>query len=183
MALSSYCHGYLRKKLRIKSLNCGPHKKPIYFAAPFRSCSKRNLVKENGLRVSINFRYWHIFGEPRLTIFFFFFSSFHRVFLFLGIECVLLLFEARLFFFLSRCRWRCWANFFSIWVEATRDFIGFEIFFEMLSIFHLASFFLDGCRKLERERENWSFYQKNNYSVIEEIEIIRGEFINWEERD
>lgn len=76
MALSSYCHGYLRKKLRIKSLNCGPHKKPIYFAAPFRSCSKRNLVKENGLRVSINFRYWHIFGEPRLTIFFFFFPLF-----------------------------------------------------------------------------------------------------------
>lgn len=69
------------------------------------------------------------------------------------------------------------------YLEATRDFIGFEIFFEMLSIFHLASFFLDGCRKLARERENWSFYQKNNYSVIEEIEIIREEFINWEERD
>lgn len=69
------------------------------------------------------------------------------------------------------------------YLEATRDFIGFVIFFEMLSIFHLASFFLDGCRKLEREKENWSFYQKNNYSVIEEIEIIREEFINWEERD
>lgn len=53
----------------------------------------------------------------------------------------------------------------------------------MFSIFNLASFFLDGCRKLARERENWSFYQKNNYSVIEEIEIIREEFINWEERD
>ena len=179
MALSSYCHGYLRKKLRIKSLNCGPHKKPIYFAAPFRSCSKRNLVKENGLRVSINFRYWHIFGEPRLTIFFFF-PSFHRVFLFSGIECVLLLFEARLFFFLFRCRWRCWVNFFLS--RSNEGFYWIWNFFRDAFYFS-SSFFLDGCRKLEREKENWSFYQKNNYSVIGEIEIIREEFINWEERD
>lgn len=181
MALSSYCHGYLRKKLRIKSLNCGPHKKPIYFAAPFRSCSKRNLVKENGLRVSINFRYWHIFGEPRLTIFFFFFPLFIAYSFFQ---------ESNVFYYCSK---RGFSFFYSdvdedvesifFYLEATRDFIGFEIFFEMLSIFHLASFFLDGCRKLEREKENWSFYQKNNYSVIEEIEIIREEFINWEERD
>ena len=150
MALSSYCHGYLRKKLRIKSLNCGPHKKPIYFAAPFRSCSKRNLVKENGLRVSINFRYWHIFGEPRLTIFFFFplFSS--RIPFFRNRMCFIIV-RSEAFLFFIQMQMKMLSQFFSI--QKQRGILLDLKFFSRCFLFFIFFFFRRLQKIGERKRE------------------------------
>lgn len=153
MALSSYCHGYLRKKLRIKSLNCGPHKKPIYFAAPFRSCSKRNLVKENGLRVSINFRYWHIFGEPRLTIFFFFplFSS--RIPFFRNRMCFIIV-RSEAFLFFIQMQMKMLSQLFFYLSRSNEGFYWICNFFRDAFYFSSCFFFFRRLQKIgERKRE------------------------------
>lgn len=92
---SSYCHGYLRKKLRIKSLNCGPHKKPIY---SLRRCVR--AVNETwSRRTDFTYRLISVIGTSlgtKVDNFFLFFSfsfSLH-FFFFLGIESTLLSFEA-----------------------------------------------------------------------------------------
>lgn len=91
---SSYCHGYLRKKLRIKSLNCGPHKKPIY---SLRRCVR--AVNETwSRRTDFTYRLISVIGTSlgtKVDNFFLFFSfSFSLHFFFFW--------ESNLFYYRSK---------------------------------------------------------------------------------
>lgn len=102
---SSYCHGYLRKKLRIKSLNCGPHKKPIY---SLRRCVR--AVNETwSRRTDFTYRLISVIGTSlgtKVDNFFLFFSfsfSLH-FFFFFGNRIYFIIVRSGAFIsFLSRC--------------------------------------------------------------------------------